>query len=400
MNRICKRTTSRRHSRGFAMVFALFITMLLLVIGLAMLGASQFSAVSAQNVERKQNSFNAAEAGLNTAIDSLDSSFVYTSTNTTGTLSNGYSYSYTVVNNLAGGASVSATDPLTGNTVTIPASRAYIYSTGQGPNGERPTTVEAIVKQTGSQFSFPHDAIDAGLDVAGNWNKSIGVSGSAPGVNDATVHANHNITASLGFLQGSATASGTTDSLNSGPTGVNAPQLPLPTAMFPAFVAYERSIALAGGLYAEYIPAGGNVPKEFDCPAGAPAAGCVVFLDGPLSISGDTTITFSGRVTFVVNGNYSATGQSQITFQSGTKSLFAVNGNADDGGLGTMYALIWSKGDTILHGNGWQKGAVVAGGNVFFKGGGSSGGFQYDVNLGNFSVDLPGHIVISAYGEY
>ena len=399
MNR--KPTHTHRASRGFAMIFALFITVLLLVIGLAMYSASQFSSLSTMNVERKQNSFNAAEAGLNTAIDKLDGSiYTYYASNAPGTLSNGYTYSYTVINNLASGQSRSTTDPVTGNAITIPASRAFIYSIGQGPNGERATTVEAIVKQTGTQFSFPHDAIDAALDVSGSWNWGAGVLASAPGENNANIHSNHNITASLGFLQGTATASGTTDSLNSSPSGVNTAQLPLPTAQFPAFVAYEKSIAQAGGPYAAYYPAGSSMPSRWDCPSGAPEAGCVVFYDGPFSMSGHQEIDFSGRVTFVVNGDYQATGNAQIVFQSGTKSLFAVNGNCDDGGNGTEYALIWSKGDTTLHGNGMQIGAVVAGGNVYFKGGGSNGGFKYDVNLGNFNVDLPGHIVVSAYGEY
>jgi len=168
----------------------------------------------------------------------------------------------------------------------------------------------------------------------------------------------------------------------------------------PNFVAAEKATAQAGGPYALYIPSTGTVPSKYDCPNTAPSAGCVVFLDGPLAISGSQTITFTGHVTFVVNGNYTATGQSQISFQDNTKSLFAVNGNADDGGLGTMYALIWAKGDVTLHGNGFQKGAVVAGGNAILNGAGSSGGFLYDSTLANISVNIPGHIVVSAYGEY
>src|SRR5215469_4267671 len=396
------RTTAqtRRTSRGFAMVFTLFVITLLLVIGLAMLGVSQFSSLASENVERKQNAFDAAEAGLNTAIDQLDSSSTFTATATAGSLSNNYTYKYTVVNNLAGGAAKNTTDPITGQTVAIPPARAFIYSTGAGANNARATTVEAIVKQTGTQFTFPNDAIDAGLDIEGTWNHKEGISGSAPGLNNANIHANHNVTASVGFLQGTSTASGTTDSLNKTQSGVNTAQRTLPTANMPTFVAAEKAVAQAGGSYALYIPATGTVPSTYNCPDTAPAAGCVVFLDGPLAISGSQTITFTGHVTFVVNGNYTATGQSQISFQDNTKSLFAVNGNADDGGLGTMYALIWAKGDVTLHGNGFQKGAVVAGGNAILNGAGSSGGFLYDSTLANISVNIPGHIVVSAYGEY
>ena len=214
------------------------------------------------------------------------------------------------------------------------------------------------------------------------------------------MHANHNITATIGFLQGTASASGTIDSLNSGPTGIGTPQIALPTTLLPALVAYDKSLAMAGGPFATYIAAGSPLSSTYNCPSGAPASGCVVFYDGSLQLSGQQTITFTGRVTFVVNGSYTSTGQSQLSFQSGTKSLFVVNGNSDDGGLGTMYALIWAKGDVTLHGNGFQTGQIVAGGNVFFKGGGSSGGFLYDPSLGNFSINLPGHIVMLTYGEY
>jgi len=393
-------TPTRSQSRGFAMAFTLCMTMLIMVLALGMLAVSQGNSLSTMNVERKQDSFDAAEAGLNTAIDQLDGAAAFSATNTTGTLSNNYTYTYTIVNNLAGGQAVPSTDPVTGQTITVPANRALIISVGQGPNGERATTVESIVKQTGTQFNFPNDAIDAGLDIAGSWNFKSGIKGSSPGAYDANIHANHNITAGVGFLQGNASASGTVDSLNSGPYGTNTPQRTLPTSQMSAFVAYWKTQSQGDSKYNEYYTAGSPLPKEYDCPSDAPPSGCVVFYDGPLTMSGSQTITFTGTVTFIVNGNYTASGQSQISFQSGTKSLFAVNGNADDGGLGTMYALIWSKGDTTLHGNGWQQGAVVAGGNAYLKGGGSSGGFVYDAALNNFSVNIPGHIVISAYGEY
>jgi hypothetical protein len=383
------------------MVLAMFVTLLLLVIGLSMLSVSQYGALNAQNIERKQDSFNAAEAGLNTAVDKLDLSNGFSATGTKGTLANKYTFTYTIINNLSGNAKP-ATDPATGGTVTIPANRGLIVSTGKGPNGERPTTLEAVVKNTQTVVQFPNYAIAADLDLQGSWNHKIGIYGSSPGVYNANVHANHNITASMGLLQGTASASGTTDSLNTNKvTGTNTPQVTIPTAQMAPFVTNEKSIAQGGGAYALYVnpAAGGTLPSTFTCPSGAPS-GCVVYYDGSLSISGKQTIQFSGQVTFVVNGSYTATGSSQISFQHGTKSLFVVNGNADDGGNGTMYALIWAKGDVTLHGNGMQQGAVVAGGNVNFNGGGANGGFEYDNSLANMSFNIPGHIVISAYGEY
>lgn len=382
------------------MVFALFIVTLLFVIGLAMLAVSQYSSSDTLNVERKQDAFNAAEAGINNGIDKLDASQLFSTSGASGTLANGYTFTYVVKNNFLGGSGVPFTDPVTGQTVTVPASRSMIISTGRGPNGNRSTTVEAIVKNSQTQVSFPNDAIDAGLDIEGNWNFKIGLTGSAPGANDANIHANVNITATVGFLQGTATASGTTDSLNAGPGGINTPQRVLPTNQLPTFVSAELALARAGGPYALYIPPNGALPATFACPSGAPSYGCTVFVDGPLSISGNQTVAFTGKVVLVINGSFSATGNSALNFQSGSRSLFAVNGNADIGGNGTVGALVWVKGDTRLHGNGNYVGSIVTGGNAIFNGGGSRGGFTYDKSLQNFSINIPGHVVTTAFGEY
>jgi hypothetical protein len=386
-------------SRGFAMVFSLFIILLLLIIGLAMLSVSQYGSSEATKLQMKQASFNAAEAGLNQAILSLDTSLGFSSSGS-GTLSNGYSFTYSVKNNLTGTNPLPFTDPATGGSVQVPPARALIVSTGQGPNGQRPTTVESIVKDKQQTVTFPNDAIDAGLDIEGNWNHKIGVAGSAPGANDAKVHANHDITATIGFLQGTASASGTVDTLNGGPGGVNAPQVVLPTNQLPGFVASELAIAQGGGPYAMYIPPTGSLPTSFSCPTGAPANGCTIFYDGSLHISGGSTFSYTGKVVLVINGDFTATGNSGLSFQSGSRSLFIVNGNADIGGNGSVGALVWVKGDTTLHGNGYYTGAIVTGGNAIFNGGGSSGGFLYDKSLQGFTIFVPGHIVITAFGEY
>jgi hypothetical protein len=397
------RTEQQRLSaqRGFAMVFALFIVMLMLVIGLAMLAVSQSSSTDTRNMESKQGSFNAAEAGLDTAIDNLDTSLGFSTLQTSSSLTNGYTFTYSVYNNLLNpNPGAPFKDPVTGDQIQIPGNRALIVSTGQGPKGERPTTIESIVKDIPGTVTFPNDAIDAGLDIQGNWNHKIGVAGSSPGANNANIHANHNITATIGFLQGTASASGTVDSLNAGPGGVNAPQVVLPTNQLSGFVASEMTIAKSGGSYATYIPANGSLPTSYKCPSSAPSSGCTIFFDGSLSISGNAAYSFTGKVVLVINGNFSATGNSSLKFAAGSQSLFVVNGNADIGGNGAIGALVWVKGDTTLHGNGNYSGAIVSGGNVIFNGGGSGGGFLYDMSLKGLVINVPGHVVITAFGEY
>ena len=399
-----RRPARQRGARGFAIVFALFIVALLLVTGLAMLGVAQYSAANTRNIEAKQDSYNAAEAGLNQAIDRIDASRIYQASMVPGAMpTTSYSYTYTVVNNLANGSPTLTTYPDAGGyPIKVPANRALITSTGVGPRGERPTNLEAIVKDTQLILTFPNDAIDAGLDISGNWNSGvgIGVAGSSPGANDATVHANHNITATIAFLQGTASASGIIDTLNSSAGGTNTAQHVLPTSQMAPFVADEKAVAQAGGPYALYIPNGGTLPSTYTCPSGAPAEGCTVFVDGSYKMSANTVITFTGRVNLVINGDYTSTGNSAIKFQSGQQSLFAINGNADIGGNGTASALIWALGNTTLHGNGFQLGALVSGGNVIFKGGGANGGFKYDKSYKGFTFTVPGTIVVSTFGEY
>jgi hypothetical protein len=77
-----------------------------------------------------------------------------------------------------------------------------------------------------------------------------------------------------------------------------------------------------------------------------------------------------------------------------------VNGSADLGGNASASALIWAAGDVTLHGNGNVYGAIISEGNVVVNGGGSGGGFQYDKNLSGYSLSIPGHYAITAYGEY
>lgn len=403
------RVHSNRRERGFAMVLTLFIVVLLLAVGIVLLTNVQNVASDTLNTEQKNQALNAAEAGLNAAIDLLDR------VPTTGdgakgssTMPQGYSYTYTVVaNNFAGnGLSKTANDTNSGTSqqVTVPPGQAFITSHGVGAAGGRGSNVEAIVKQTGGVITFPGGAINAGGDIDGNWNSGAcaGIYGSAPGKNDADIHANGNIPANACFDQGQATASGTVtgkiNATNGQKNGV--PQVQLPTSQMDGLVAYEKGIAQQGGPYNLYIPNGGTLPAAFVCGPGAPSSGCVVFVDGPVHMSGQQTAAFTGNVTLVINGDFTETGKASVTFQVGSGSLFAVNGNADVGGNAYTGALLWAKGDTTLHGNGAQGGALVSGGNVHLLGGGSRGGFYYDPRAIPPPKNQPSTVIIVTYGEY
>ncbi|HXM18974.1 MAG TPA: hypothetical protein VN934_09200 [Candidatus Tumulicola sp.] len=379
------------------MIFALLVIVILLLVGLAMLANAQNVAGNARNTEVKTLTWDAAEAGLNAAMDKLDVAIVST-TPGNGTLKNTYTFAYTITPNFSGGIGKPGTDS-TGAAMTIPPGMGYVQSTGTSPDGLRTAIVEAIIQPTGINQQFPNDAMDAGGDVQGNWNHKIGITECHPGKDDATVHANGNITATVGFDQGTSTASGTTDTLNPSPGGVNTPVVTLPTASMGSFVADAKTIAQAGGT-SLYVPSSGSLPTTFACPLSAPTYGCIIFYDAALHISGLQDFNYTGHVVVVINGDYSSTGNSGFTLQSGQQSVFVVNGNADMGGNSDTGALYWVKGDTTMHGNGNIFGALVTGGNAIFAGGGSGGGFQCDPNALGLTLKFPGKVIIKSYAEY
>ncbi len=384
----------RSRQRGFALVLTIFVIGLVLVAGMLMLSNSQFSANNAVNTEQKNQAFNAAEAGLDNAMEALDLSSLATGSSS-GSLANGASYTYSITNNLnsSSPANVSGQN-------SIPGDSAYISSVGTGAVGGRPVTVTAVVKPTTTTISFPNDAIDAGIDVQGNWNSGncIGFTDSG---NHANVHANRNVTANACFVDGQVSASGTVSgSMNAtGGSYSNTSQVPLPTSQMATYVSNAKATAQGGSspYPDDYIASGGSLPSTYACPNGDQ---CMVFLDGPLSMAGHASAAFTGNVTLVINGDFSATGNAGITFQQGQKSVMVVNGNADIGGNGTADALIWAKGDLTLHGNGNLTGAAVAGGNVNLNGGGHGGGFTYDSTLQNTTLSTSGKLTVTAYGEY
>jgi len=390
----------RRTDRGFAMILTIFVIGLLLVAGMMLLSNSQYSASDALNTEQKNQAFNAAEGGLNNAMEALDVSAMTTGSSS-GSLPGGGSYTYTISNNLLGSMPMN----ITGGR-SIPGETALITTQGTGALGGRPVTVEAVVAPTTTQIVFSNDAIDAGLDIQGNWNSGacIGFAGSVSGTNNANIHSNRNVTANSCFTDGQVTASGTVTGSMNATDGVlsGQPQQQLPTAQMATFITGERTIAQGGpSPYPnKYIAAGGSLPRTYDCPSSALPDGCVVFVDGPISMSGGDRAAFTGKVSVVVNGNLSTLGNAQLTFEQGQKSVLIVNGNADIGGNGSADALVWAKGDLTLHGNGNLTGAAVAGGNVNLLGGGNGGGFTYDSTLQNVTLGTQGKLTIATYSEY
>jgi hypothetical protein len=389
----------------------LFIVGLILVASLAMLSNAQYGSMSARSVEQKNSVFDAAEAGVEDGINALDVSTA--ATGGSSTLANGYAFSYSITPNL-GVANKIKNDGI--NNVSIPPGYYLIVSTGTIAT-QRPTIAEAIVTSKGFNYTLNNVAIAAGGNLTGNWNGKIGLSGSdgsqSGGANDANVYVNGTINASVGFIDGWAKSATSTNSLigqAAAGSMINAPALALPTSTdFTNFTAQERTLVGAGNgstlIYTTSFPS----TSTYTCstsPVPNGGKGCVMFIDVASVSNTQSVPQFNGPWTVVVNGSYSSTGHGGINFQDPSPvgawkpSMFAVNGSADIGGNATAAALIWSKSDLTLHGNGNEFGAVIAGGNVNVLGGGSGGGFQYDKNLNGYQIALSGHFGITAYGEY
>src|ERR1700719_4325658 len=129
-----KRIASRRaNERGFSLVLALFVLGLVLVGTLTLLSNSIYGSTDTRNIEQKSSVFDASEAGLEDGLAALDAS--PTATGGSGTIANGYAYTYTISTNITAGAK-NYSDGI--NNVSVPAGYSLIVSTGT-VNGQRPT---------------------------------------------------------------------------------------------------------------------------------------------------------------------------------------------------------------------------------------------------------------------
>ena len=396
------RGTSKPKSRGHILAMVLLFVALLATIATLLLSSAQYAASGTRAMEQKNGTLDAAEAGLNAALDALDLSLAAL-TSRGARLPNGYHYSYKIYPNFTGLQSLFITDPITGNGhIALPAIGAVIVSTGTGPNGERPTTVEAAVTADITQLTYPHDAIVTGLSIQGSYGDAVT---DSTGMKAAIVHANGNITARVsGGVQGSTEASGSTNSLRPGTT--HAAQVPLPTvSQFDYMVAsYKNQASVFNGPTNVYVPAGGRLAPSYTCGASGPISaitslitGCLLFYDGPLDLTTEH-ITLTGPWTMVVNGKYQQSGPASLMFV-GHPALLVVNGNAYLRGSGALTAYLEVKGSTELGGDTAFTGAHMSLGSLSFKGGGI-GKFVYDPSVIPPLRVMTGLVKIETYAEY
>jgi hypothetical protein len=390
------RGTSNRLARGFVLPYVLSFAAMLAVIAMMLLESASSASRSTYSLQDKNAVFNAAEAGLNSALDDLDVSLL-TSTNRTATMANGYTFTYKIHPNFTGLATLQIPDLLNpGGQLYVPIGGAIIDSTGTDPSGGRTTTVEAAVSVDTTQLTYPRLAIAGGLDIQGSYG-SHAISDPS-GTQSASLHANGNITASIsGGVQGTSSASGSTNSLP--PGTINSPAVPLPTvSQFDYMIAsFKTQTQTFPGPTNIYVPAGASLANNYSCPGLGILIGCVLFYDGPLTLSHG--VTFTGQWTMIVNGNLTETGSGFVAFLA-KPNLVVVNGNAKFSGSSYVTGYVQSKGTTKFAGNGLFKGAIMSLGTVTFSVGGSTGGIVYDPSVIPPTHALTGLVKIVTYAEY
>jgi len=391
------RGTSSRLERGFVLPYVLSFAAMLAVIAVMLLESASSASKSTYSLQDKNSVFDAAEAGLNAALDDLDVSLLAPTSRTT-TLANGYKFSYQIHPNFTGISAQRILDPFnSAGQIFVPIGGAIIDSTGSDPSGGRTTTVEAAVTVDTSQLTYPRLALAAGLGIQGSYGpRSIS---DPSGTNSASVHANGNITASIsGGVQGTSSASGSVNSLP--PGTVNAPTVPLPTvSQFDFMVAsYKSQTQTFGGPTNIYVPAGSSLSSNYSCPGLGIVVGCVLFYDGPLTLS-THGVTFTGQWTMVVNGNLTESGSGFVSFSS-KPNLVVVNGNARFSNGSYVAGYVQVKGGTTLNGYGTFTGAMMSLGTLTFAGRGSSGGIVYDPAVIPPTHALTGLVKIVTYAEY
>src|SRR5215467_410430 len=158
-----KKPQSPHHAhRGMVMIIALFMVVIVLLVALAILTNASYSANDALGVQTKNQTFDAAEAGLNVAMWQIDqNNFTPAGVPTTCAAPvNGYTCTWDVVYNGLYGGGATVTDPV-GNSITVGPRQALLAGWASSILGGRTVYVEQIVAP-GPPIQLPRGAIVCG----------------------------------------------------------------------------------------------------------------------------------------------------------------------------------------------------------------------------------------------
>jgi len=421
--------------RGFAMVTALFVLGILVIVAALLLENVRFIAQDTQVLEQRNKGYDAGEAGIDTALDYLDRNPTLVSGCPSGSIGANSFFCAINLNNFYSATAQTTTDPINpSNTDTVPAGDALISAHATSVFSGKTVYLEALISAPVFTTLFPHGAINAGHDVTGGGHMPVYADTTDSVPNDASVHADNNVSSFTTTVQGSTYAVGTDSQLGAdGTTHSGASPVTLPGSSFvSSFTSYTYDQAFNHGTVVApatmtgtrsfsgnvYIGSGTSGSGNLDLTSGTfTFNGGIIFVDGYLCLSGHASIVNNGNTIIVVRSQFSQAGNSSsYNVASGTHGTLAIlgtdsapscsaaNGNyaANVSGNGSEdLGIVWTpNGSVQLGGNGNLIGAIDAGTNVVLSGGGSGGTFRYDHTLFPPANTTPQNAKILSYGEF
>jgi fibronectin-binding autotransporter adhesin len=319
------RTKCVTHQRGIGIIAAVLVLAFVGIATLLLLNIVLDLSTNTRNVDQKNELHNAAEAGVDSGINTLDESLAATSCSS-GTLAHvPYNYTCGIINNFAGATPEPATDPISGDAISIPPSMALVWGEGTISGNPRVAWAEEIVKAAVG-LTLPAGALDA----AGNGTFSGQVNINAdnpPADNNAAAIANGNFTESgTVVVQGPMDSHGTNThagTLTDTATNTGEPLYSFPTtAQLNAYASAAQTTAQSGTTM---------TPASFlsTC-ANATACSGNIYVSGSITQSGTTSLTINGTGTVYINGNITYAGTLNVLNKNG--ATIVINGNVTGAG--------------------------------------------------------------------
>lgn len=402
MTQHVRSSKASRGQRGLAMILTLLLVLVALTITVAILASTANSANNTLSVQTKNQTFNAAEAGLETAVYQIDANNSISSGSTSSQSVNGYTSHWEVVKNNVGHASSTTTeiDPVFPATITVGANQAYLAGWAQSITGGRTVYVEAIAALA-PPITPTKGAIVSGQTAQVSHEQITDTSGK----HSADIHAQQ-ITSSGGGQtpDGNSYATCTVGGCNAitGLDGVAHTGASPPIFLTAAQLASIQSSALAqaqSGAPNVYVSGDWSGPGTW----GATGANCTVYVNGNVTLSGSGTLT-NNCVTTVVTGNWTMSGSIQYTIAPASKThatyILGSGGATFNGTTNTAGFIYAANGPITLNGGGHGSfsGVLYSPYAVTMNGGGTSS-FSYDPIQSNVPFPNPDLVLVSQW-EY
>ena len=366
------RSNARTNQRGILMVVALFIVVIVLLVAVALLTNSSYSANDALSVQTKNQTFDAAEAGLNVAQWQIDQNNNIASGNATACPSrvNGYTCTWEVVLNRLNGpaGSVADPDPQQSSPVAVGAGQALIAGWASSILGGRTVYVEQIV-QASPPTQLPNGAITCGKTGIINHQQITDISGN----HSANVRCG-TLTASGGgqVPDGNSYATGTVNMIFGRDGVAHIDQTP-PTFLTAGQLATIQSSAL--------VQAQSGPPNFYTTGSvtsgtiGSNGSNCVAYIAGSIILNGNRNVT-NYCTTTVVMGDVTVSGNATYQALPASKThmmyVFGTGGVVLQGTPTTVGIIYAANADVTLNGSGNASvtGAIITPNNLTMNGGG------------------------------